>query len=146
MLKYIVIYGLSFVGIVISIQFIRYNYWLSRIDDNVYGSLIALVFLVLGIYLARTKNPKVQNELLQPLNSNIALSANDEMAEKLNISKRELEVLLLLTKGYTNQEIADELFISLNTAKTHISNIYLKLDVTKRTKAIAKAKELCLIS
>ncbi len=145
MLKYIVVYGLSFVGIIISIQFIRYNYWLSRIDDNVYGSLIALLFLVLGIYLARNKSQKTQEEPILIEQNDLKISSNDEIAEKLNISKRELEVLVLLTKGYTNQEIADELFISLNTAKTHISNIYLKLDVTKRTKAIAKAKELSLV-
>ena len=61
------------------------------------------------------------------------------------ISDRELDTLKLIAEDLTNQEIADKLFISLNTVKTHIKNIYLKFDIDSRTKAIAKAKELGLI-
>jgi LuxR family maltose regulon positive regulatory protein len=61
------------------------------------------------------------------------------------LSPRELETLQLISVDLTNQEIADKLFISLNTVKTHIKNIYLKLDVDSRTKASSKAKEIGLI-
>lgn len=52
-----------------------------------------------------------------------------------DLTGRELEVLLLISKGYSNQEIADELFITLKTVKTHVSNILSKLEVVDRTQA-----------
>jgi LuxR family maltose regulon positive regulatory protein len=61
------------------------------------------------------------------------------------ISERELEVLCLIAAGLSNREIADKLFISLNTVKTHTKNINSKLDVNSRTKAVARAKELGLL-
>ena len=61
------------------------------------------------------------------------------------LSARELDTLKLVAEDLTNQEIADKLFISLNTAKTHVKNILLKLDVEKRTQAISKAKEMGII-
>lgn len=61
------------------------------------------------------------------------------------LSARELDTLKLLADDYSNQQIADELFISLNTVKTHLKNINLKLEVDSRTKAVEKAKELGII-
>ncbi|WP_341784356.1 response regulator transcription factor [Lactococcus formosensis subsp. formosensis] len=52
-----------------------------------------------------------------------------------NLSKREMEVLKILAQGFSNQEIADQLFISLKTVKTHVSNIFNKLEVNDRTQA-----------
>lgn len=61
------------------------------------------------------------------------------------LSARELEVLNLLSKGFTNREIASQLFISASTVKTHTLNIYEKLEVANRTQAIIKAREYRLI-
>ena len=61
------------------------------------------------------------------------------------ISERELEVLYLIAAGLSNREIADKLFISLNTVKTHTKNINSNLDVNSRIKAVARAKELGLL-
>ena len=55
------------------------------------------------------------------------------------LTNRELEILLLMTQGKTNQEIADELYIALKTVKTHVSNILSKLDVQDRTQAVIYA-------
>jgi len=60
---------------------------------------------------------------------------------EIEISSRELDTLKLIAENLTNQQIADKLFISLNTVKTHLKNIYLKLNVDSRTKAVIKAKE-----
>jgi LuxR family maltose regulon positive regulatory protein len=75
-----------------------------------------------------------------------------EKREKLNknilefgLSNRELDTLILIAEDLSNQEIADKLFISLNTVKTHLKNIYLKLEVNSRAKAVAKGKEFNLI-
>jgi LuxR family maltose regulon positive regulatory protein len=61
------------------------------------------------------------------------------------LSARELEVLGLIAEGYSNQEIAAKLYLSLNTVKVHSSNIYGKLGVNKRTQAVAKAKKLGIL-
>ncbi len=65
---------------------------------------------------------------------------DDERIRQSGISKREYEVLELMAKGLSNQEIADKLFVSLNTVKTHTSNLFIKLEVKRRTQAIQKAK------
>jgi LuxR family maltose regulon positive regulatory protein len=61
------------------------------------------------------------------------------------LTARELEVLRLICAGYSNQEIANELVVTLNTVKTHASNIYGKLDVRSRTQAVARVRELNLL-
>ena len=58
------------------------------------------------------------------------------------LTNREIEILKFISKGYTNKQLCDELFISLNTVKTHITNIFNKLNVRNRTQAIKKIKEL----
>ena len=65
--------------------------------------------------------------------------------KKYDLSKRELDVLMLMMEGLTNKEMAERLFVSSNTIKTHISNIYLKLNVSRRTQAIQKAKEFITV-
>ncbi|MCP4313186.1 MAG: hypothetical protein GY790_18155 [Bacteroidetes bacterium] len=61
------------------------------------------------------------------------------------LSARELDVLILIAKNYINQEVADQLFISIHTVKTHVKNILVKLEVESRSKAVTKAKELGII-
>jgi LuxR family maltose regulon positive regulatory protein len=61
------------------------------------------------------------------------------------LSEREMEVLRLIAAGLSNREIADTLVIALSTVKTHVNNIYRKLDVSKRTQAVARARDLNLL-
>ncbi|MBK7712341.1 MAG: hypothetical protein IPJ37_16320 [Bacteroidales bacterium] len=61
------------------------------------------------------------------------------------LSTRELDVLKLIAKDLTNQEIADKLFVSLQTVKTHVKNVLLKLEVDSRVQAVTKAKELGIL-
>lgn len=62
-----------------------------------------------------------------------------------DLTNREIEILLLMAEGMTNQEIADELFIALKTVKTHVSNILSKLEVQDRTQAVIYAFQHQLI-
>ena len=62
------------------------------------------------------------------------------------LSKKELQTLGLLVTGMSNKEIAEYLFVSPNTVKTHIKKIYAKLDVNNRAHAIARANELKLVA
>ena len=61
------------------------------------------------------------------------------------LSERELAVLRLIAEGLSNQEIADRMVVAVSTVKTHINNIYGKLDVASRTQALARARELKLL-
>ena len=61
------------------------------------------------------------------------------------LSEREREILGHIAEGRTNPEIAEKLFLSPNTIKTHVSNIYRKLEVERRAQAVARAKELKIL-
>ena len=81
-------------------------------------------------------------------NLKLALERKEKLKKvhsESELSSRELDTLQLIAKDLSNQEIADKLFISLNTVKTHLKNIYLKLEVDSRTRAASKAKEMGLI-
>ncbi len=78
-----------------------------------------------------------------PMSSDNAELNAGQLTEEL--SARELEVLKLIAKGHSNQDISSELFISLNTVKSHVSHIFEKLGVNKRTKAIPAAKKLGIL-
>ena len=69
----------------------------------------------------------------------------DLSQHRLELSERELEIIALVAQGLTNQEIADQLVISLHTAKRHVSNIYIKLDVHSRKQVFHRARQLRLI-
>jgi LuxR family maltose regulon positive regulatory protein len=85
------------------------------------------------------------DKLLADFESNKTRNANEDgLVEP--ISGRELEVLILIAHGRSNQEIADQLVVSLATVKTHINNLYGKLGVKTRTQALVKARELRLIA
>lgn len=76
----------------------------------------------------RVLEPEVTTKIVQQ-----ATKPRKELHEDL--TKREQEVLLLISEGKSNQEIADQLFITLKTVKTHVSNILAKLEVEDRTQA-----------
>ena len=102
----------------------------------------------MGVWLAlNLVKPKVETRIVE---KEIYLAApeneiNQHEIDKLGISKRELDVLNLMAGGLSNEEIAKKLFVSLNTVKTHSSNIFVKLDVKRRTQATEKAKRLNII-
>lgn len=77
--------------------------------------------------------PEVTSKMMQKMRSGNGNRLHDDLTE------RELEILLLLAKGKTNQEIADDLFIALKTVKTHVSNLLSKLEVQDRTQAVIYA-------
>jgi ATP/maltotriose-dependent transcriptional regulator MalT len=70
---------------------------------------------------------------------------NTRVIERLGISARELEVLELLAAGRSNKEIARRLDVSPNTVKTHLANLYEKLEAERRTEAIRRARDLGMI-
>lgn len=136
--------------LLLMIQFLEYNFLIRSFRLQFYIGIIALLFTGLGIWIAiKVRTPKTEiifiNKEIEVLNK-VYLCINQEEVNRLKISKRELEVLGLMAQGLSNQEIADQLFISLNTVKTHVSNTFEKLEVKRRTQAVEMAKRLQLIA
>ena len=88
------------------------------------------------------KEKIVEKEVFVPKQD---FTVDQKKLEQLNISKRELEVLDLINKGLSNQQIPATLYVSENTIKKHISNLFLKMDVERRTEAIRKGKKLGIL-
>jgi two-component system, NarL family, response regulator LiaR len=138
--KLIVGYGLLMAVLIAAIKFLEYRYMLRDITTELYIGLIAALFTSLGIWMGIKWNRKNSEGNLQP-----NIKTDPEVWKQYGISAREYDVLTLICEGYSNQEIADKLFISIHTVKTHSSNLYMKLGVKRRTQAIQKSKELELI-
>lgn len=133
-------YGLALAGLILALKLLEYHFLVLVLPLEIYLSVVAILFTALGIWaglqLTRTKTVVVRQT---------EFSFDPMLLEKTGISKREYEVLKLMAQGLSNQEIADTLFVSLNTIKTHAANLFLKLDTKRRTQAVQKAQELRLI-
>jgi DNA-binding CsgD family transcriptional regulator len=134
-------YGIGLGILLILLRLIEYQFLVRTHIFEIYGGLIALLFTGLGIWagLKLTKKKPVAIVTQPPP------VFDENKVKEWGISKREYEVLALMAEGLTNQEIADKLFVSLNTVKTHTTRLFEKLEVSSRTKAIYKAKEAGLI-
>lgn len=140
MKKQYLVYGLVLGALMILMRLIEYRFLIRSHIFEIYGGLIALLFMGLGIWAGRKLTHK-----RPPERQASAPVFDDSKINDLGISKRELEVLALIVQGHTNQEIADQLFISLNTVKTHSARLFEKLEVNSRTKAINRAQELGIL-
>jgi len=147
MSRNIIIYGLALAGLLILLKWLEWRFIIIDHTIEVYSGALALVFTGLGIWLAvKLARPKVRTVVvMQPAPEAPGKDIDEKELARLGLSGREQEVLQLMAEGLSNQEIADRLFVSLNTIKTHCSRIFEKLDVRRRTQAIEKSKRLRLI-
>jgi two-component system, NarL family, response regulator LiaR len=140
MTRTIILYGIALAILVFLLQWLQFGYVVRDLTLEFYLGVVALVFTAVGIW-AGLRLTRVKTKVI--IQSNFVFS--EENFNRLGISKRELEVLQLMAQGLSNQQIADKLFVSLNTIKTHSSNLFVKLQASRRTQAIQKGKELMLI-
>lgn len=159
--KATILYSISLALLLFFLKWLELRYILFDHSIEIYIGFIAVIFTGLGIWLAlKLSKPKpesfrnetvvIEKEVYININENLSdrqagFVRNTLLISQLEISKRELEILSLLAQGHSNQEIAEKLFVSLSTVKTHNQNIFEKLDVKRRTQAIEKAKKLNLI-
>ena len=152
--KAIIVYSISLAFLLFLLKWLELRFIIFSHSFEVYIGIIAIIFTGLGIWLAvRLSKPKpdsyrvetivVEKEIYITKNEDFVLDTS--LVAQLELSKRELEILGLLTQGYSNQEIAARLFVSLSTVKTHIQNLFEKLDVKRRIQAVEKARRLNLI-
>ena len=139
MKRIVFIYGGALAGLIALLKYVEYRFIVRDFSLEFYLGIIAVMFTGLGIWAGR----RLTRRKVILIDPNFAL--NEGELQRRGISKREHEVLELIAKGHSNQEVADKLYVSVNTVKTHLSNLFLKLDAARRTQAIQKAKELRLI-
>lgn len=140
MKRTILLYGLALAILIFLLKYIEYSYVVRDLSLEFYIGAIALFFTVLGIWAGLKLTRKKIVIITNP-----EFKFDQSRLDSLGISKREYEVLDLMAKGLSNKEIADKLFVSLNTIKTHSANLFLKLEVNRRTQAVQKAKQLQLL-
>ena len=153
MKKHLLIYGLCGGLLIVVLRLIEYRFLVIERSIEIYGGLIALFFASLGIWLGLklTKNQVVVKEvpIEVPVEIRVPMSEpfvlDQAKLQQLGITARELEILELIAGGLSNREIAEKLFVSENTVKTHSSRLFEKLSAKRRTQAVQIGKELQLI-
>jgi two-component system, NarL family, response regulator LiaR len=141
------LYGLCGGALIFALRLVEYRFLVVEHSVEIYGGLIALLFALLGgwlgLKLTRNKEVVVLKEVLVSDAAPFAL--NEQRLRELSITPRELEILELIANGLSNREIADKLFVSESTVKTHSSRLFDKLSAKRRTQAVQIGKELGLI-
>ena len=137
MIRTILVYGLLLAAGIVVLQWLEIGMLARTHTFELYGGLLAIGFMALGVWVgARLFRRGPASQIFEP---------NTKAQASLGISEREYEVLQLLASGRSNKEISAKLNVSPNTVKTHVSKLYEKLEVSRRTEAILKARELGML-
>jgi DNA-binding CsgD family transcriptional regulator len=136
MWRTVLVYGLALAAGTVVLNLIQFRLMAREHPGEVYLFLLAIGFMALGIWvgLRLARRP-----------AQAGFEQNTRVVQTLGISDREFEVLELLAAGQSNKEISARLSVSPNTVKTHVARLFEKLEVSRRTAAIQKARELGMI-
>ena len=141
------IYGVTGGVLIVVLRLIEFRFLVIEHSIEIYGGLVAALFAAVGIWLGlkltRKKEVVVVKEV--PIQLTQPFTLNEARLKHLGITRRELEILELIAQGMSNREIADKLFVSENTVKTHSSRLFDKLSAKRRTQAVQIGKEMGLI-
>lgn len=145
--RHVILYGASLAVLLLLLKWLELRFVILNHSFEIYVGTIAILFTGLGIWLAlKLSSPKIKTVVVEkeiPVTKEP--SANGVTGDDPGLSKRELEVLGLMAGGLSNQEIAERMYVSLSTVKTHAKNVFSKLGVVRRTQAIDKAKRMGII-
>jgi two-component system, NarL family, response regulator LiaR len=146
MKRHVLLYGLIGGILIAALKWTEYQFLVVEHSVEIYGGLIAATFAVLGIWLGLKLTGKRQTIVVKEIPVSAGPFAPDERKrEDLHITRRELEILELIAQGLSNREIAEKLFVSENTVKTHSSRVFDKLGARRRTQAVQLGKEFGLL-
>jgi DNA-binding CsgD family transcriptional regulator len=147
-LLHVLVYGLCAGVLIVLLKVIEFRFLVVQHSIEIYGALIAVLFAGVGIWLGLKLTGKKEVVVVKEVPAPFASQPfilNEERLKVLGITKRELEILELIASGMSNREIAEKLFVSENTVKTHSSRLFDKLSAKRRTQAVQIAKEMGLI-
>ncbi len=146
-IRHIMLYGLALATLIFGLKWLQWKFLIVDNAIDIYIGLIAIAFTILGMWVAsqliKTQTVFVEKPIIvhQPKK----FSLNETELKRLNLTTREYQILKLLVQGDSNAEIANQLFLSLSTIKTHVSNLYAKMNVNNRFQAITKAKRMEIV-
>jgi NarL family two-component system response regulator LiaR len=160
MKRHVLIFGLVGGLLIATLQYTEYRFVIIEHSVELYSALVAILFATFGIWLGlritrsreTIRETVVVREVLVPAEApapfvpNAApFAPNTAHQQTLGITARELEILTLIARGFSNREIATQLFVSENTVKTHCARAFDKLGAARRTQAVHRGKELGLL-
>jgi DNA-binding CsgD family transcriptional regulator len=147
--KNVLLYGLLGGLLIALLKVVEYRFLVVEYSVEIYGGLIAAIFAALGVWLGlRITRPALQPPTIVDVSAATAkpFARDANQVEKLGVTPRELEILELIAEGLSNREIAEKLFVSENTVKTHSSRVFDKLGARRRTQAVQLGKRHGLIA
>jgi DNA-binding CsgD family transcriptional regulator len=145
MKRHVLVYGLIGGILIALLRWTEYRFLVVEHSIEIYGGLIAATFAVLGIWLGLKLTAKRQAIVVKEVPAGERFIPDERKRENLHITRRELEILELIAQGLSNREIAEKLFVSENTVKTHSSRVFDKLGARRRTQAVQLGKEFGLL-
>ena len=147
MKRHVLMYGLIGGILIALLKWTDYQFLVVEHSIEIYGGLIAATFAVLGIWLGLKLTGRRDTIVVKeaPVPAGVSFIADERKREDLHITRRELEILELIARGLSNREIAEKLFVSENTVKTHSSRVFDKLGARRRTQAVQLGKEFGLL-
>src|ERR1700739_703782 len=159
MKRHALIFGLVGGLLIATLQYTEYRFVIIEPSVELYGALVAILFATFGIWLGlrltrrreTIRETVVVREVLVPAEApaprqdQTPFAPNTAHQQTLGITARELEILTLVARGFSNREIATQLFVSENTLNTHCSHAFDKLGAARRTQAVQRGKELGLL-
>ena len=147
MKRHVLIYGLVGGILIAALRWTEYRFLVVEHSIEIYGGVIAATFAVLGIWLGLKLTGKRKTIVVKevPIAAAGPFIPDDRKREDLHITRRELEILELIARGLSNREIAEKLFVSESTVKTHSSRVFDKLGARRRTQAVQLGKEFGLL-
>ncbi len=149
--KPVLIYGIVGGLLIALLQGIEFRYLVMEHSVAIYGGIVAAIFsavgLWLGLKLTKTRETIVvrEVEVRVEVPASVDFSVDEAKRDALGITRRELEILELIASGLSTREIAERVFLSENTVKTHSSRVFDKLGAKRRTQAVQIGRELRLI-
>ncbi len=157
MKRHVLIFGIVGGILIVALQWSEYRFVVIEHSIEIYGALVAAIFATFGIWLGlkltrpreRIVVKEVPVEVLVPgppaVAAVVPFVRDERKREELTITPREIEILELIAQGLSNREIAEKLFVSENTVKTHSSRVFDKLGAKRRTQAVQFGKEFGLL-
>jgi NarL family two-component system response regulator LiaR len=155
MKRHVLIFGLVGGLLTATLQYTEYHFVIIEHSVEIYSALVAILFAAFGVWLGlritRSRETVVVREVLVPAEApapalaQAPFAPNTAHQQTLGITARELEILTLIARGFSNREIATQLFVSENTVKTHCARAFDKLGAARRTQAVQRGKELGLL-
>ncbi|MEP6591802.1 MAG: helix-turn-helix transcriptional regulator [Gemmatimonadota bacterium] len=147
MRKAVLTYGLLGGALIALLQAVQYRYLVVDHSLEIYGGLVALIFVALGIWLGLRITGRRERVVVREVTvpGPPEFTRNDAKVEALGLTPRELEILEFIAAGLSTREIAERAFVSENTVKTHSSRVFEKLGARRRTQAVQLGKAFGLI-